>query len=138
MTSGQMARTVAAMLLATGMLVATTARADAPQASVLATIEPGQWQLHNTADNTRRNLCVRDPRALLQLGHADTAQCSRFVVAQGPRELTIHYTCPGAGHGRTTIGLVTPRSIKLETQGIAGGLPFQQSYAARRTGACGQ
>lgn len=136
MTGGRMARATAVVLLATGMLVATTAHADAPQTSVLATIEPGQWQLHDTDDDSRRNLCVRDPRVLLQLGHADTAQCSRFVVSQSPRELTIHYTCPGAGHGRTTIGLVTPRSIKLETQGIAGGLPFQHVYAARRTGGC--
>lgn len=136
MTGGRMARTTAAVLLATGMLVATTAHADAPQTSVLTTIEPGQWQLHDTDDDSRRNLCVRDPRVLLQLGHADTAQCSRFVVSQSPRELTIHYTCPGAGHGRTTIGLVTPRSIKLETQGVAGGLPFQQNYAGRRTGVC--
>ena len=138
MTSGRMTRAGAAVVLGLGLLVGTTARADAPQASsVLATIEPGQWQLTDTASDAGRSLCVRDPRALLQLGHADTAQCSRFVVSQSPRELTVHYTCPGAGHGHTTIGIVTPRSIKLETQGIAGGLPFQHSYAGRRVGACG-
>ncbi len=136
MTSGRMTRAGAAVLLATGVLVGTTARADAPQTSVLATIEPGRWQLSDTDGNAVRNLCVRDPRALLQLGHAETVQCSRVVVGQGPRELTVHYTCPGAGHGRTTIGLVTPRSITLETQGIAGGLPFQQNYAGRRVGDC--
>lgn len=136
MTSRRTVRTLATALLGLGMLAGTTVRAEAPQASVLATIEPGQWQLHDTDDRSRRNLCVRDPRVLLQLGHPDTAQCSRFIVSQGPRELTVHYTCPGAGHGRTTIGLVTPRSITLDTQGIAGGLPFQHDYAARRVGDC--
>lgn len=135
MTSRRMAR-CGAMLLGFGLLVGTTARADAPQASVLAAIEPGLWQLRDTDSGTVRSLCIRDPRMLIQLGHPGTTQCSRFVVSQGPRELTVHYTCPGAGHGRTTIGLVTPRSIKLETQGIAGGSPFQQSYAARRVGDC--
>ncbi len=136
MIGGRITRAGAAALLGFGLFVGTTAHADAPQISVLAKIEPGQWQLHATDDSTTRNLCVRDPRILLQLGHADTTQCSRFVVSQGPREITVRYTCPGAGHGRTTIGLVTPRSIKLQTQGIAGGLPFQHDYAARRTGAC--
>lgn len=137
MTSGRMTRAGAAVVLGLGLLVGTTARADAPQTSVLATIEPGQWQLTDTDSDASRRLCVRDPRVLLQLGHPGTTQCSRFVVSQSPRELTVHYTCPGAGHGRTTIGIVTPRSIKLETQGIAGGLPFQQNYAGRRVGACG-
>lgn len=137
MTSGRMARAGAAVVLGLGLLVGTTARADAPQTAVLATIEPGQWQLTDTDTDVSRSVCVRDPRVLLQLGHPGTTQCSRFVVSQSPRALTVHYTCPGAGHGRTTIGIVTPRSIKLETQGIAGGLPFQQNYAGRRVGACG-
>ncbi len=138
MKSERMARATTAALLGFGLFIATTAHADAPQTSVLATIEPGQWQLTDTDSDAGRSLCVRDPRVLLQLGHPGTTQCSRFVVSQSPRELTVHYTCPGAGHGRTTVGLVTPRSIKLETQGIAGGLPFQQNYAARRTGDCVQ
>ena len=137
MTSGRMTRVGGAVVLGLGLLIGTTARADAPQASVLATIEPGRWELRDTESDAARSLCVRDARTLLQLGHPGATQCSRFVVAQSPRELTVHYTCPGSGHGRTTIGLVTPRSIKLETQGVANGLPFQQNYAARRTGACG-
>lgn len=136
MKIGRMARAGAAALLGFGMLVGTAARADAPQTSVLATIEPGRWQLTATDSDTTRSLCVRDTRMFLQLGHPGIAQCSRFVVAEGPREITVHYTCPDAGHGRTTIGLVTPRSIKLATQGIAGGLPFQHDYAARRIGDC--
>ena len=49
---------------------------------------------------------------------------------------TIHYTCPGSGHGRTTILVETPRLFHLQSQGIAGGAPFDFDYEVRRVGAC--
>ena len=112
------------------------APAHAPQLAALTRIEAGQWQLKEPgATGTARSLCVTDPAVLLQLGHSG-AQCSRFVIADRPDMATVHYTCPGAGHGRTTISLETPRLLHIETQGIAGGAPFDLDYEGRRVGTC--
>lgn len=80
-------------------------------------------------------ICVADPRMLIQLRHP-RAQCSRFVVEDLPRSVTVHYTCPGAGHGRTDISVEGGKLIKLRTQGIADGAPFDLEYEGRRTGTC--
>jgi len=116
--------------------LAAAAPAAAPHVGVLAQVEPGQWQLRETGTSTPpRAMCVADPAMLLQLGHPG-ALCSRFVIADTAGSATVHYTCPGAGHGRTTLSIETPRVIHVETQGIAGGLPFDHDYEARRLGAC--
>lgn len=116
--------------------IATAAPTVAPLLAALRHIELGQWQFTERGSAaTPRSICVPDPTALLQLGHPG-AQCSRFVIADMPNVATIHYTCPGAGHGRTTVSIETPRLIHLQTQGIANGAPFEFDYEARRTGSC--
>lgn len=116
--------------------LAGAAPAQAPQLAVLAQVEPGQWQLRETGQSAPpRAMCVADPAMLLQLGHPG-ARCSRLVITDSPASGTVHYTCPGAGHGRTTLSIETPRVIHVATQGIAGGLPFDHDFEARRLGAC--
>ena len=127
-------RAVAGLLLAAGL--GTAAPARAPQLAVLTRIETGQWQLREAGSTASpRSICVSDPAVLLQIGHVG-AQCSRFVIADAPDSATVHYTCPGAGHGRTALTLETPRLLHLQTQGMAGGAPFDLDYEARRVGAC--
>lgn len=116
-------------------LTALATAAGAAQLTALATVQPGQWQLHEIDGEGVSSICIADPRALLQIRHA-TAQCSRYVMDSDARSATIHYTCPGAGHGRTTITVRTPNALKIETQGIADGAPFALEYNARRVGAC--
>lgn len=109
---------------------------DAPQLTALSVIESGQWVLRApTPGAPPRSMCLGDARALLQLQHP-TAACSRFVIANDPRTATVHYTCPGAGHGRTTIRVETPRLIHIDSQGIANNAPFDWTLEGRRTGAC--
>jgi hypothetical protein len=50
--------------------------------------------------------------------------------------VTVHYTCPGSGHGRTTIRKETNRLVQIDTQGIASGSPFSRTFEARRGGSC--
>jgi hypothetical protein len=127
-------RALAGLLFAAGF--GTAAPARAPQLAVLTRIETGQWQLREAGSTApARSLCVSDPAILLQVGHIG-AQCSRFVIADAADSATVHYTCPGAGHGRTALTLETPRLLHLQTQGIAGGAPFDMDYEARRIGAC--
>lgn len=124
---------VGAVAMTGGLAFATPALA--PQLAALSTIEAGQWELRDADGGATRAVCVADGRAFLQIRHTGN-QCSRFVVADAPRAVTVHYTCPGAGHGRTTVSLQTPRSARIETQGVADGAPFQLAYSARRIGAC--
>lgn len=122
-------------LLALGSL-ATAGAAQAPGLMVLRAMQPGQWSIRErSATVEARTQCVGDASPLLQLRHAG-AQCSRFVIEDQPGRATVHYTCPGAGFGRTTLTLETPRVLLVETQGVADGLPFQAEYQARRVGAC--
>ena len=100
-------------------------------------LERGQWLLRDR-DNaaSTRNYCVTDWRQLLQLQHA-RSQCTRTVLENTATAVTVHYTCPGAGHGRTTIRRETNRLVQIDTQGIADGAPFSMAYEGRKTGTCG-
>lgn len=103
--------------------------------SALAMLQPGLWQL-KTEGEAPRNVCIADPYALIQLRHRTNA-CGRLVIANKKSSATIHYSCPGAGWGRTTIKAETPRLAHIDTQGIADNEPFAFTAEARRLGACG-
>lgn len=109
--------------------------ANAPTLAAISGLEPGQWQLRSSEGGASRSVCVSDTRTLLQTEHAGVA-CNRFVIANDPRQATVHYTCPGAGHGRTTIRVETPRLIQIDTQGVSRNEPFAVRLEGRRTGAC--
>ncbi len=126
------------VILATALLATPvfSQPAAAPTLAALAMLEPGQWQLKSRDAGEDRTVCVGDPRALLQVRHGKTA-CSRFIIANDPRAATVHYTCPGAGHGRTTVRVETPRLAQIDSQGIAENEPFDLHFEARRVGNCG-
>jgi hypothetical protein len=130
---GRHALLLAATLLASPLL---SQPAQAPVLTALTTIESGQWLLKGANASETRSVCVADPRVFLQVEHARSV-CSRFVIANDPKAATVHYTCPGAGHGRTTLRVETPRLIQIDSQGIAGNEPFAVHFEGRRVGACG-
>jgi hypothetical protein len=122
------------LLLAFVGLVATAA--DAPPLAALQQLQPGRWTLssHDTDFETRA-ICIGDPKVLLQIRHP-ASSCNRFVVTNDPRRAVVSYSCSGAGNGLTTIRVETPRLAQIETQGVAGGAPFDLAIEARRTGDC--
>ena len=107
-----------------------------PPAGALSTVQPGQWTL-KSVDNPgeNRSICLKDARSLLQIRHGG-AICSRFVIANDARETTVHYTCPGNGHGRTTLRVLSAKSVEIESQGIIDEQPFALMLEARRQGEC--
>lgn len=107
-----------------------------PAIPALASLEPGLWQLRGEGEATR-TICVADPHSLIQLRHGATP-CSRLVIASDKSSATIHYSCPGAGWGRTTLRVETPRLARIDTQGIADNEPFAFIAEARRIGPCGE
>jgi hypothetical protein len=124
-------------VLAGAVLLSLTAGAAPqrhPALTALNGIEQGQWQLKDS-DGSVRRICVSQRWALLQVMHG-TTQCEHFVMENTPRTATIRYTCPSHGHGRTTISVLTPRSMRIETQGVADGAPFASDFDARRAGSC--
>ncbi|MEO6247376.1 MAG: hypothetical protein ABIO85_02160 [Sphingomicrobium sp.] len=107
-----------------------------PEPSSPRGAQPGLWDVSLSATgNHSHRLCLPDPMILTQWEHR-AAACTRVILSEHGTSATVHYTCTGGGFGQSVITLVTPRSIKVETQGIAGDLPFAYSLYARRAGNC--
>jgi hypothetical protein len=123
-------------LIALGCAAASAVPAQAPSLAMLDRLEKGGWQLRERGkDGVLQTVCIGDARRLIQVYHPG-ASCSRYVIEDTPNAVTVHYTCPGAGHGRTSIRSETNRLVQIDTQGIAGGKPFSQAIEARRAGGC--
>ena len=104
--------------------------------NVLTRVEPGRWELKPyDGQGVIRRLCIADAASLLQLEHPGAA-CSRYVIDNQPGTATVHYTCPGAGHGRTTIRVESGQLLDIQSQGIADKAPFDSRWEARRLGPC--
>lgn len=128
----RLALTLAASLAAS----AVPALADAPVSALLGRIELGGWDLRvREAGGQVERICVREPERLIQLRHPGAA-CQRIIVEETASLVTVQYTCPGRGYGRTTIRMESSRLVQIDTQGTAGGLPFAFAAEGRRMGAC--
>lgn len=125
-------------MLAAGIAMSGAAAPGAGPAPLLPAVgqlQPGLWQLRVVGE-PNRTICVADPHALMQIQHGAAAACTRLVIANEKASATVHYSCPGAGWGRTTLRVETPRAARIETQGIADNAPFAFTAEARRIGAC--
>lgn len=96
---------------------------------------PGEWEIGKTAGGAGERVCLPDPAMLMQWEHRGK-QCTRVIVASSLDRAEVHYTCVGGGFGTSRVQVLTPRSIKIDTQGIADGLPFAYLVHARRVGNC--
>lgn len=103
--------------------------------SVLTQIERGQWLLKEQRGGGERKICFTAPVTFIQLEHGQQP-CEQFVIAQDNRAATIRYTCSGHGVGRTTVTVETPRLVRIQTQGVLDGSPFELEYEARKVGTC--
>jgi len=102
----------------------------------LASTAPGLWEVSGIPGmKAPVRQCVSEVLALGQFEHRKQ-NCSRHVIRDAGTMTTIEYSCPDGGFGRSEIGLVTPRSLRIDTQGISDGLPFHYVAQARRVGDC--
>ena len=125
---------LAAASIAAAMLIALAA-AKSPAA--LAPTRPGIWELSGVPGSVQPlRRCVTDTSALAQFEHRGR-NCTRVVINDSGASAEIHYTCAGGGFGRTKMTVLTPRSMRIETQGISDNLPFNYVLQARRVGDCG-
>lgn len=102
----------------------------------LAPTSGGIWEISGIpgADGPVRQ-CVADTAVLARIEHRGQ-NCTQVMIEDNPSTTVIHYTCPRGGFGRTEMTLITPRSLRIATQGISNNLPFNFVAQARRVGAC--
>jgi hypothetical protein len=125
-------RLAAVAALAAGAL----ALGAAQRPAALAETTPGLWEVSGApgAQITLRQ-CVADVQALGQFEHRNQ-NCSLKVLSDGPSTAVIQYDCPAGGFGRSKLTVITPRAMRIETQGISDNLPFNYVLQARRVGDC--
>lgn len=111
------------------------ALAAAVQPAALAKTSAGLWEVAGQPGKATENMCLADTAVLAQHEHRN-ASCTRVVIRDLPSVTEIHYTCSGGGFGRSKMTLITPRSLRVETQGIASNFPFNYVLQARRLGDC--
>lgn len=103
--------------------------------SLLAQIEGGMWEVSRAGQAPVR-LCAPSPAALLAQFEHRGARCTRDAAANRGDSTVISYSCAGGGFGRSEVTAVTPRSLRVHTQGIADNSPFNYTFQARRVGDC--
>ena len=126
------------LFAAIGMIavaLAFPASAQSDSLSMLGGLTKGEWTIKHRDGSADRKVCLKTGQELIQLRHNER-NCSRFVVEDAANKVTVQYTCPGNGYGRTNIRKESGALVQIESQGIASGLPFQFAAEARRTGGC--
>ena len=123
--------------LAVGMAVAAVLLVGAGQRPrALAPTQGGLWEISGVPGAGRPiRQCVVDTAVLARIEHRGQT-CTQVVIEDNPATTIIHYTCPRGGFGRSEMTLITPRSLRIHTQGISNNLPFNFLAQARRVGAC--
>src|SRR4029453_4695534 len=115
--------------LTAGVVAASVPRALAPATG-------GLWEVSRSAtghDPTR--ICVASPELLANFEHRQQ-RCTRTVVSDSGTETLISYNCAGGGFGQSKMTLITPRSLRIHTEGISDNLPFHYQLYARRISDC--
>ncbi len=108
----------------------------AQRPTALAKVSGGLWEVSSSAAGINAaKMCFADPAALARFEHR-SAKCSLAVISDTPSEAVVDYQCPGGGFGRTRLTVLTPRSMRIETQGISGNAPFAYTLQVRRVGDC--
>lgn len=103
---------------------------------LLSQATPGLWELRRIPDGKPVRQCVADVAALAQVERSGE-KCARNLVSRDGASSVFRYRCSAGDFGQSTLTVVTPRSLTIETQGISGGLPFNYVVNARRIGDCG-
>lgn len=104
--------------------------------SALANVSGGLWEITG-APGLQKPIreCVADILALAQFEHRGQ-NCSRNTLSDSQGSTRIYYKCGAGGFGQTQVDVITPRSLRISTQGISDQLPFNYVLQAHRVGDC--
>lgn len=96
----------------------------------------GLWEVSRSATGVgAEKSCVPQAAALALWEHRG-AKCTRSIISSTAAEAVIHYTCQGKDFGHSSVKVITPRTLRIQTQGISQGFPFNYVLHARRIGNC--
>ena len=101
----------------------------------LPMVAPGEWQVSATVGGKAERICLSDPGLLMQWEHR-TKKCEQVILSSTADRAEVSYTCAGGGFGTSKVEVLTPRSIKVDSQGISDGYPYARTVFANRVGAC--
>ena len=108
----------------------------AQRPSALAQTSPGLWEISGLPNaGTAVRQCVANTALLARVEHQGQT-CKQVVISDNGTSTVIDYTCATGGFGRSKLTLLTPRSLRIETQGISANYPFNYVIQARRVGNC--
>jgi len=104
--------------------------------TAIAGSSPGLWEISGSpGTKTPLRECLSDVMKLAQFEHR-RKNCTRNIVSNGANTAVIHYSCGSGDFGESRLTMITPRSMRIETQGISEQLPFNYVLQARRVGEC--
>lgn len=128
-----MKRTGLALLIFSGL-----ALAGAAHPSVFEQAQPGMWEISGVPGaKAPVKQCVADVAKLAEFEHRGK-NCWVKVISSSASSTVVEYSCGAAGFGRSQVDALTPRSLRIDTQGISNQLPFNYVLQARRIGDCPQ
>jgi len=108
----------------------------AQQPPTFAQAQPGLWEISGTPGaKTPIRQCIADLTGLARFEHR-SKNCRARILKNSGSFTSIEYNCGSADFGHSEIEALTPRSLKISTQGISGGLPFNYVLQAHRIDDC--
>jgi hypothetical protein len=127
---------ITTLLLGAGAAAAVFALTAAAQPSALAQAQPGLWEISG-APGTHSPIrqCVSTVAALARFEHR-LKSCSAKLLKDSGVSAEVDYSCGGGEFGHSKIDVLTPRSLRISTQGISNGLPFNYVLQAHRVDDC--
>lgn len=128
-------RVTAALVGAAGAVLVMPAAAQAPELAMLGGLRSGAWDIRIRGEDGSQRVCMRTGQELIQVRHRGE-RCNRIVVEDAASAVTVQYSCPGKGYGRTTIRKETGQLVQIDSQGIENGQHFNFNAEARRAGSC--
>ena len=129
-------RQAAALLLCGAALAGPVYAAASSGIGVLDALERGRWTVRDLdSGQSRAPVCLGNGVQFVQPEH-DGPACPQEIVENGQTTATVQYSCSGRGFGHTHLRVETPRSIRIDTQGLKNGRPFSYRLEAKRVGIC--
>jgi hypothetical protein len=126
----------ATQLLALGGAPLVLALGAAQQPPALAQVQPGLWEISGLpGSRVPLRQCIGEIAQLARFEHRGQG-CSARVLKDAGSSAEIDYVCGRAGFGHSEVDVITPRSLRIATQGISGGLPFNYVLQAHRIEDC--
>jgi hypothetical protein len=136
LNAARMARFTNLTAAAAAGLCAVLGLTAAQQPSGFFQAQPGIWEITGVpGTKTPIRQCIADLTAFARFEHR-ARNCRAKILKNSGSFTSIEYNCGSAGFGHSEIELLTPRSLKISTQGISDGLPFNYVLQARRIDDC--